>query len=748
MKLSNPLQMNDWEIGKFLKVVLATHIAMCGAICLDVVGLQIPIIRPLIGFIYLTFVPGILILRIIRLHKISNSETFLYTVGLSLATLMFTGFFMNMIYPSFGISEPMSLTPLMVTISAVIVILCVLCYVRDKDFADPSFVDLKEVSSPPALFLCLIPFMAVLGTYLVNFYHTNILLMLMIIVIALVALLIGFGKFIPAKLHPLAIWAVAIALIYHVTLISQYLNVNDVVGEYYVSNAVIKNSFWDWTSFGNYNAVLSSVALAPIFYHICNLSLTWVFKIVYPLLFSFISIGIYSIFLKEIKNTKIAFLSSFLFTSIIPFIYQIPLITKQSTAEIFLVLLLMVILNKNMSRIKKSILSVIFAASLIVSHYGTSYLIMVSLIFVSIFSYFTDNKILKYLLNKKYSKFKEWSADDSKVSETISLTFVLIFITFTIAWYIYISSSSAFNTIVHIGDHITHTLFTEFLSPESSRGMYMIMRAETSLLRFITKYLYLTIQLFIIIGFLKTLINYKKLNFSKIYLEFSMYFFIILLLAIAVSSFSVMDPRRLFHISLFTLAPFSIIGGLTICKMITNTFKLPWTHERVKLSLNVLSIFLVIFLLFNTGFVYEIAKDDPLSISISQEMIKKYGDINDKSKFYGGYIVTQNVFSGKWVATNMNNKEKVYRGDLVQGYPSLTIYGGTEERCIQSFDNITKKIGPGYVQLSYANVIEGVGSSWYNPLQRRTAYNFTDVYPLLADKNIIYDNGGSEILWS
>ena len=177
MKLSNPLQMNDWEIGKFLKVVLAIHIAMCGAICLDVVGLQIPIIRPLIGFIYLTFVPGILILRIIRLHKISNIETLLYTVGLSLATLMFTGFFMNMTYPSFGISEPISLTPLIITISAVVLVLCILCYVRDKDFSDPSFIDIEEVLSPPVLFLCLIPFMAVLGTYLVNFHHSNILLM-------------------------------------------------------------------------------------------------------------------------------------------------------------------------------------------------------------------------------------------------------------------------------------------------------------------------------------------------------------------------------------------------------------------------------------------------------------------------------------------------------------------------------------------------------------------------------------------
>ena len=63
MQINNPLQMNDLEIGKFLKVILAIQLATWGVIGLDVVGLEIPILRQLIGLIYLTFIPGILILR-------------------------------------------------------------------------------------------------------------------------------------------------------------------------------------------------------------------------------------------------------------------------------------------------------------------------------------------------------------------------------------------------------------------------------------------------------------------------------------------------------------------------------------------------------------------------------------------------------------------------------------------------------------------------------------------------------------
>ena len=53
MQINNPFQMNDWEINKFLTVILAVQLAMWGVIGLDALGLQIPIIRQLIGFIYL-----------------------------------------------------------------------------------------------------------------------------------------------------------------------------------------------------------------------------------------------------------------------------------------------------------------------------------------------------------------------------------------------------------------------------------------------------------------------------------------------------------------------------------------------------------------------------------------------------------------------------------------------------------------------------------------------------------------------
>ena len=65
-------------------------------------------IRPIAGFVYLTFVPGLLLLRILKVHKKSSVETVLYAAGLSLIFDMSAGFFINAVYPFIGIDSPIT----------------------------------------------------------------------------------------------------------------------------------------------------------------------------------------------------------------------------------------------------------------------------------------------------------------------------------------------------------------------------------------------------------------------------------------------------------------------------------------------------------------------------------------------------------------------------------------------------------------------------------------------------------------
>ena len=740
--------MNDWGIRKFLKVVLAMQLAVWGVIGLDAIGIQIPILRQLVGFIYLAFIPGILVIRILKLHKLGNIETLLYTVGLSLATLMFTGLFMNTIYPFFGVSRSISTIPLIITISILVVILCFLSYVRDKDFSEPRFIDVKDISSLPALFLCLIPFLAILGTYLVNFQHSNILLMFLIVIIALIAVLIGFDKFIPKNLYPVAVFVIALSLLFHRSLISMYIWGYDIHHEYYLSNLVMGNSYWDSTISSTVNAMLSIVMLAPIFSNICSMSFTWVFKIIYPLLFSLVPLGLYRVLQKQTTD-KIAFLSCFIFMSGYIFYGEMLALARQQIAELFLVLLILLMVNKSMAKIKRSFLFIVFGVSLVVSHYGLSYIYMFCLISAWLILILMDSPAVQRLTDNFFTKFSRYKSEklagnpnSLKVeSRTISSTFVLIFITFTLAWYMYVSSSSAFNTIIHIGDHIASSIFTDFLNPEAVQGLdLMLAHPQPGLLHEVCRIINYLNQIFIIIGGITLLLKYRELKFEKEYAAFSVINLVILFAAVSVPFFaSSLNMTRLYHITLIFLAPFCVIGGITVFRVLSRVVKVSWTDKNVRSSLKVLSVYFVIFLLYSSGFVWEVAEGYSGSISLSQESIKEYGDARDKNIFYASYYLDQDISSVRWTSKNRDKKSRIY-ADFRRKHLIFTSYGMMPHE--YKLTNTTKVQKDSYIYLGYPNVRYGLMNG---PTRSIDYWNITDISPLLDEKSRIYSNGGSEI---
>jgi len=741
------IKINDWEIKRFLSVILSVQLGILGLIGLDAIGLQVSILRQLIVFIYLTFVPGIIILRILKLHKLGNVETLLYTTGLSLAILMFTGLFMNTVYPIFGISRPISTMPLIITISMVVLILCILCYVRDKDFSNPNFINIRDVLSPPALFLCLIPFLAVFGTYLVNFHHNNILLMLLIVILVLIVLLIAFDKFISENLYPLAVFIVAISLLYYRWLISSYLTGWDVHVEYYFSNLVKMNSIWVPTIPNNVNAMLSVVMLPSIYSILLNMPLTWVFKIVDPLLFSLVPFGLYRIFQKQ-TNEKVAFLSCFFFVSFFEFYSLSP--GRQWIAELFVVLLILLMIDKNMDKIKRSFLFIVFGISLAISHYGLSYIYMFSLIAVWLILIFRDSLVIQRLrgdFHTKFSKYKRGKTafagnlNFSKTkNETINPTFILLFITFTIAWYMYVSSSSPFNTIVNIGNQIASSIFTEFLNPEVAEGISFITQEMPSPLHSASKYLHLLTQFFIFVGILVLFLKRDGMKFEKEYKAFSFVNFGMSLADIAVPYFGgALNTARLYQITLIFLAPFCVIGGIIILWIVSKIVGILWTEQHVRSSLKVLSVFFAVFLLFNSGFIYELAKDSPGSISLSQESIKKYGNVLDKVRLYKAYFPEQDIFGVKWISRNRNNESKIY-ADFAHKILPFTSYGMIPNEYVLTNTTIIKKNS--YIYLGYLNTCYGIIDR-----EGDNYWNITDISSLLNEMSCIYSNGGAEVYY-
>lgn len=558
---------------KFLRLIFTIQLAVLGLVGLATLGFDIPVLRQIVGFIYLTFVPGLVLLRVLRLNKLGTVETLLYSVGLSIAFVMFTGFFINMLYPLIGIAKPISILPVIATISVIVLILCAIVYKREilegESLPQSGSIPLSELFSPPALFLLLLPILAALGTFLVCFHQGNIVSLIFLSLVVLVVILVAFNKFIPTKLYPLAIVAIGLGLLWQWSLISLDLTGFDIHHHYYIQSLVISNSVWDPTFPSSSNAMLSIAMLAPIYSLILNLDTVWVFKIIYPLFFSLVPLALFQAYRKQI-GYKIAFFGAFFFMSMPVFSSEAVGKATQSVAELFLALSILLFVSKEMAAIKRTLLLLIFSLSVVVSHYGLSYIYILYLLIAL---------PLLFFYHAKMTPQSQEPANRSLQRDTLTGTYVVLFVVFCLSWYMYISTGSPFYSVVRIGDHIYSSLSTEFLSllarEESVMQAIGLGAGAVGVEQSISLVIYHATQLFIVAGIIQLMANLRKMRFHREYVAMSLASMVLLALCVILPYFaSALNMTRIYHITLLFLAPFCVLGGEAIFRWLSRIFSL------------------------------------------------------------------------------------------------------------------------------------------------------------------------------
>lgn len=621
----NIFKIISWPIRRFLIVILSTLLSYISLIAIHSLGLKIPLLYEVIGILILLIIPGTLILRIFKLYNIVDVEYILYSVGLSISFLFCIGFLMNNVYPLIGFSTALSTFNIIVTLILSILILCFLCYYIDDKVSKTELINATEFVNPIILFVFIIPFFSIFGTYLLNFSSVNLFSLVAILSIAVLPILVSFD-IIKEKYYTLIIFIISISLLYHQSLISMYVTGWDIQQEYYISNLVISKSIWNPTISNNLNAMLSISILPVLLHKFTNIELRWIFKVIYPLIYSLVPLGLYRIFQKN-TDQKIAFLSVFFFMSFFSFYRDLTTLARQEIAELFLVLIILLFYT-DISRTKRKVLSLIFSFSMVLSHYGVSYVYIFSLICVWILISFLEKCC------KKNISFSNLFCDTNRI---ISLSSVLILIVFLLTWYIFSSGSSVFISIVNVVNQIVQNLSSEIMSPETSQGLNIIIGKSYSPLHAIDKYLHLITQLFITIGVLSIVIMPLKYNIKSEYAAFSIVYYFICFSAIVIPYLAkAMNTSRLYHITLIFLSPYCLLGGLICLHALHNFMQKSFKKKYNFNFLIILSIFLSFYLLFNSGFIYEIFHDNPTSISLNSSI--------DSAKFN-----TYEIYGANWL---------------------------------------------------------------------------------------------------
>lgn len=698
-----------WKSRGFLAVMLFLQFITCATVFFDV-----PVARQVIGFFYFSFVPGFVIIKLLKLDELDGLETVLFSVGLSVAFLMLAGLLINELRPLFGISEPLSLTPLMTILNSFILVGVILAYLRSDG------VKLWEAKTfevhPLALLLIGLPILSVVGAMYVNAFGNNVILLFMIIVISLLFVLgVISKKLLPPKLYPLAILMIAISLLFHSSLVSNYIVSfgSDVPVEYFVFKTTQNNAYWSSTNpylgdmvYGRVHSMLSVTILPTIYSSLLNIDSTWVFKILFLLIFSFVPLGLYQVW-KGHVGKKYAFISAFLFMAYGTFYTEMLGLNRQIVAELFFVLLLVVVLNKKMKPPSKMVCFIVFSFGLVTSHYGLSeiFLFFIFLTFISLF-------VVK------------------RPSRNITAGMVVLFFVVMFTWYIYTSGSAVFDSFLDFGDYV-YSQLGEFFNP-ASRGQMVLrglgLESPPTIWNAISRAFAYATQLLIVVGFVGLITKRVKVHFERDYFTFSFIATAFLAALILVPGLAnTMNMTRFYHILLFFLAPLCVLGAEFLVKLISK--------RRTEIGASVLLlIVLVPYFLFQTGFIYEVAGSESWSLSLSMHRMEAY-----RLHRMLGYIDERNVFGAQWISRNVDIQITQLYADLSSHNNVLTGYGMIHSSYVEVLYNTTKVEANGTVYLSRLNIIDGIIAGGSGP------FNFSELSFNPDDMNKIYSNGGCEI---
>ena len=764
MKLSNPLEANDWDIATFFKLIASLQVSVWIVIALDAVGVHVPILREGLVLVYLLFVPGIIILRVLRLHELNVTEGFFYTVLLSVATIMLTGLFMNTVYVRGITSTPLTLVPFIATMSGVILALCVLSYHRDRDYSRSATIDARVALSPVTLSLLLLPFMGVFGAYLFNASGTSVGTVLVLLAVAALILVCGFTRYVPKRYYSLAIVAIALALLLHNALVTNYLWGFDIQFEHLVAQTVVNNGFWGAppnfsANAMNLNAMLSITMLAPLLSIATGMSVTWVLKLVYPLLFALVPLGLYRLYEKQ-TSPRVALFGVFFFMVTFSFYTEMLTMAREEIAELFLVALLLLLVEKQMRRTPRLFLFGLFGFSLIVSHYAMTYIFLFCFILAWLMLLVVGSFDVRALTQRVA---RTLGADGSvppfrrsrrlRSNTGLSAGFVVGFTLLAAVWYRFANNSEPFDAFAHI---FTRTLVYLGLPPLAqisgapnasdipaptvislANGPSTTITGIQSILTYqlplhqVTEYLLFIALITAIVGIFFALKDRSRLKFSNEYLAFSAAMLVVLYLCLVEPAFAAsLNLSRFVQIAQIVLSVFLVLGFAGIFSVVKKRGATVVSQGTISPPFKALACFMVVLLLFNAGLLYKVGGEiNDSSTLIALDASADFGKFND-----------QEMVAAKWIGANASRG--IIAADDFRYFAVLT-FAPAQARTLAAGGSWANLQSGSYIYLGTPNLQTGKLVVGLNPVTSLPTEQDASYY--VGGSNLIYSNGYAQV---
>ncbi|NQE05810.1 hypothetical protein C5S32_08060 [ANME-1 cluster archaeon GoMg1] len=749
--------------------------------------LNIPYIRQILGFLFLTILPGLLILQVLKLDKLKLTEKVVLSVGLSISFLLFFGLLINNLSLSLGYEAPLSTVPLLIWFNFATIALILVAYRMNTNvvFSLPNF-DLSPSEKAFLIVPVMFPALSIFGMHIMNTTDNNIILMFLLFLIPVYVVFVClFNHKFPKRLYPAVLFLIGLSLLLLMSLKSNHIIIGSDTGrELYFFRTTLSNLHWSIISHQTFDACLSISILPTIYQSILHVNEEYLFKILYSLIFSISPLAIYTLS-KKYVGSLYAFLASFFFMSQGTFLRTSSML-RTNTAILFCLLAIMTLFNDNISKVNKRLLFIIFLASVTVSHYSTTYIFF----FLLLLTWF-GTKIIslkrKPVTASGSHTVKEgspllWkeSTIESSIRKGITITVITLFFTIIFFWYSQLTEAAFTSGVGFIQS--TFLNLNEFFLFESRSGMVPALfgKSGRGILHTVVPVkiaFYTTWMTFVLmgIGVVSMLYRYRKMlspegtinskskflktEFETEYIAMAIGCLALLIVMIALPFVSTgYDIQRLYLQMVIVLSPCFVLGGIILSSILQFVFTngIRWFKDLKlyveKRSCNgniirskdtksikiqpflVILIILVPYFLSTTGVSYQI-------FGFTTAITLNSGT-NSTSIIYD-----QDSYGAKWLEQYRDKEEMIYTsgyGFEVLGSQGKIPPSEVNTKLVLVYEE-NREI-TGYIYLRHLQVVDGK-MAIRRPRSGREVLNMTDLPDMLTmnRKNKIYNNGGSEV---
>ena len=741
------LSPTKWFVA-IVTIIAVTNIAIL---------LDIPVLRQISGFIFLTFIPGFLFLSVLKLNRLGLLEKIVLSVGLSVAFLMLFGLALNASLLALGYTKPLSTASLLISFSTATIVLAIFAYIRNKDITF-SFSNLKLTTGEKAFLIvpALFPLLSIVGMRLMNLTDNNVILMLLLFLIPAYVIFISFSnRKVSEKVYPTAIFLIGISLLLMYSLRSNHIIGGDTHREYFIFLTTLENLHWSQLGFGILDACLSISILPAIYQTFLNIDPEYLFKIVYSLIVSILPLVVYLLSKKYIGSFY-AFLASVFFMSQIVFLWT-PTYARVNIAMLFFALAIMVIFHDDIPESVKRGLLIVFVTSTVVSHYGVTYVTFFALLFTCIAMWIVSsitshrkklatppagNPVIEgdpppLSLQGKTpptgndTTYRATALEPShtQLRRRISITLIAIFVVMLFFWYSQMTGPSFSVGVRLVYDSFIHW---EWFLAKGVVGEYPVQAAFGKTLpytevpqRIEFVFSWLTIIL-MSVGLLTTIRKFKTMvsipfaghekpsfflkKFESDYLMLSIGCYLLLVATVVLPTVAVTyGSSKVYFQTMIVLSIFFVIGGITVARYLKS--RPHW----------ILIAVLIPYFLSTTGVMCQVF-GVPRAITLHSEG-SLYSDM---------YVSDAESLAAKWVKERALQKIPIY----VYGFTQQILLSQARIPLRETYPALISRYKEGeqidgYIYLRHVDIVD-----------RELVAKYPGIF---AEKSKIYANGGSEV---